>query len=81
MLVEFGRSSLIQKLAKQPEKVTIVLDKMKAEGILPTLEAVFSKLDEPIPLGYCNVGKVIGVGEEVTEFKIGDRGCIQWSSC
>ncbi len=73
MLVEFGRSSLIQKARQQPEKVAMVLDKMKAEGILPTLEAVFSKLDQPIPLGYCNVGKVIDVGEEVTEFKIGDR--------
>ena len=24
-------------------------------------------------MGYCNVGKIIGIGENVTEFKIGDR--------
>lgn len=40
---------------------------------MPTLEAVFNKLGEPLPLGYCNVGKVIAVGEGVSEFKTGDR--------
>lgn len=40
---------------------------------MPTLEAVFNKLDEPLPLGYCNSGEVIAVGEGVTEFSIGDR--------
>lgn len=73
MLVEFGKSNLISKARQQPDKVKQVLDKIKTEGLLPTLEAVFTKLGEPLPLGYCNVGKVIAVGEEVTDFKIGDR--------
>jgi predicted dehydrogenase/threonine dehydrogenase-like Zn-dependent dehydrogenase len=73
MLVEFGKSNLISKARQQPEKVKQVLDKIKTEGLMPTLEAVFNKLGEPLPLGYCNVGKVIGVGEGVNEFKIGDR--------
>jgi len=59
MLVEFGRASLIEKARQQPEKVNQVLDKIKADGLLPTMEAVFNKLGQPIPLGYCNVGKVI----------------------
>lgn len=73
MLVEFGKANLVEKAKQQPDKVKQVLGKMKSEGIFPTLEAVFNKLDAPLPLGYCNVGKVIEVGEGVTEFKIGDR--------
>jgi len=73
MLVEFGKSNLIQKARQQPDKVKQVLDKIKTDGLLPTLEAVFNKLGEPLPLGYCNVGKVIAVGDGVSEFKVGDR--------
>ena len=73
MLVEFGKSSLISKARQQPDRVKQVLDKIKTEGLIPTLEAVFSKLEQPLPLGYCNVGKVIAIGEGVTEFNIGDR--------
>ncbi|MBY0435865.1 MAG: bi-domain-containing oxidoreductase [Cyclobacteriaceae bacterium] len=73
MLVEFGKASLIQKARQQPEKVQQVLDKIKSEGLLPTLEAVFNKLDQPIPLGYCQVGRVVELGEGVTEYQIGER--------
>ncbi len=73
MLVEFGKANLISKARQQPDKVKMVLDKVKAEGLMPTLETVFNKLEQPLPLGYCNVGKVIEVGEGVTDFKTGDR--------
>ncbi len=73
MLVEFGKGNLLTKARQQPDKVKQVLDKIKTEGLLPTLEAVFNKLGEPLPLGYCNAGEVIGVGEGVSEFSIGDR--------
>jgi predicted dehydrogenase/threonine dehydrogenase-like Zn-dependent dehydrogenase len=73
MLIEFGKSNLIQKARQQPDKVKQVLTKIKTDGLRPTLEAVFNKLGQPLPLGYCNVGKVVGVGEGVSEFKVGDR--------
>lgn len=73
MLVEFGKASLIQKARQQPDKVKMVLDKIKSDGLLPTLETVFNKLEQPLPLGYCNVGTVIAVGTGVTDFKVGDR--------
>lgn len=73
MLVEFGKGNLISKARQQPEKVKQVIDKIKTEGLMPTLEAVFNKLDEPLPLGYCNAGEVIAVGDDVYEFKVGDR--------
>lgn len=73
MLVEFGKASLIQKARQQPDKVKMVLDKIKSDGLLPTLETVFNKLEQPLPLGYCNVGTVMAVGAGVTDFKVGDR--------
>ena len=73
MLVEFGKSSLIAKARQQPERVKQVLDKIKTEGLIPTLEAVFNKLDQPLPLGYCNAGEVIAIGDGVHGFNIGDR--------
>lgn len=73
MLVEFGKASLIAKARQQPDKVKQVFDKIRSDGLLPTLEAVFRKLDQPIPLGYCNVGTVLAVGEDVTDLQIGDR--------
>jgi NADPH:quinone reductase-like Zn-dependent oxidoreductase len=73
MLLEFGRSSYIQKARQQPDKVKMVLDKIKTDGLVPTLETVFAKLGEPMPLGYCNAGTVMDVGSNVTEFNIGDR--------
>lgn len=73
MLVEFGKSNYLQKAKQQPDKVKQVLDKVKTDGLKPTVEAVFKKLGEPIPLGYCNVGEVIAVGDGVSGFEIGDR--------
>ena len=73
MLVEFGRASLIEKARQQPDRVKMVLDKVRSEGLLPTLEAVFNKLEQPLPLGYCNAGVVVEVGEGVNNFAVGDR--------
>ncbi|MHB1105745.1 MAG: bi-domain-containing oxidoreductase [Lutibacter sp.] len=73
MLVEFGKANFIQKARQQPDKVKMVLDKIKTDGLKPTLDAVFNKLSQPLPLGYCNVGEVVAVGKGVTEFNIGDR--------
>lgn len=72
MLVEFSKSNLLQKAKQQPDKVKQVLDKIKTDGLLPTLENVFKRLEEPLPLGYCNVGQVVEVGNGVSGFSIGD---------
>ncbi len=73
MLVEFGKANFIQKAKQQPDKVKMVLDKVKTDGLKPTMNSVFNKLNQPLPLGYCNVGEVVGVGKGVSEFQIGDR--------
>ena len=73
MLVEFGKSNLIQKAKQQPDKVKEVINKIKTDGLKPTINAVLNKLGQPLPLGYCNVGKVIAIGKGVEGFSIGDR--------
>lgn len=71
MLVDFGRAGFISKARQQPEKVRQVLEKARSDGILTTVEAVRSKLGQPIPLGYCNVGVIRESGAE--GFAAGDR--------
>ena len=58
MLVDFGKAGLISKARSQPDKVIEVLNKVKTDGISATYDAVTSKLDQPVPLGYCNVGEI-----------------------
>lgn len=73
MLVEFGKGSLIAKARSQPDKVRQVLNKIKTDGLMPTLETVFARLDEPLPLGYCSAGVVVEIGEGVQGIQVGDR--------
>lgn len=73
MLVDFGKSSMLDKARQQPDKVKMVLEKVKTDGLATTIEAVQSKLAQPIPLGYCNVGVVIETGKNVDGFKPGER--------
>lgn len=73
MLVDFGKASLIDKARQQPDKVKMVLEKVQTDGLMTTIDAVQSKLAQPLPLGYCNVGVVNAVGKGVSGFKEGDR--------
>lgn len=73
MLKDFGEAGWIGKARLQPEKVRQVYEKMKTDGLQPTVEAVLSKLDESVPLGYCNVGQVAKVGSGVLGFFEGER--------
>jgi predicted dehydrogenase/threonine dehydrogenase-like Zn-dependent dehydrogenase len=63
----------LDKARQQPDKVRVVLDKLSTDGVGPTIRAVKAKLDQPLPLGYSNVGSVIEVGDGVSGFSIGDR--------
>jgi predicted dehydrogenase/threonine dehydrogenase-like Zn-dependent dehydrogenase len=70
MLVEFGRAGWLERARKNPERVRQVLDKVRTDGAVATLEAVRSKLDQAIPLGYCNVGVV---DKDAAGFNRGER--------
>lgn len=73
MLVGFGKASYYEKARQQPDKLRIVFEKVTTDGLMTTFEAVRSKLSQPIPLGYCNVGVVSEVGAGVEGFRVGDR--------
>ena len=59
MLVNFGKSGYISKAKQQPDKVKMVLNKVATDGLMTTINAVRSKLDQPLPLGYCNAGVIL----------------------
>lgn len=73
MLVGFGKASYLEKARQQPDKVKMVLEKIQTDGLITTVEAVQSKLAQPLPLGYCNVGVVAAIGAGEGDFKVGDR--------
>ena len=73
MLVDFGKGNLLQKARQQPDKVKQVLEKIKTDGLLATVDTVLNKLNTPLPLGYCNVGRAVGIGSSATSFSVGDR--------
>ena len=73
IMLDFGKAGWIEKARQQPEKVRQVLDKLRTDGVIPTVEADFNKLDEPMSLGYCNAGVVMEVGAGITDLQPGDR--------
>jgi len=73
MLVDFGKAGLIDKARQEPDRVRMVFDKMRTDGVLPTLDSVRNKLDQPLPMGYSNVGRILAIGAGVTGFTVGDR--------
>jgi predicted dehydrogenase/threonine dehydrogenase-like Zn-dependent dehydrogenase len=73
MLLDFGRASMLDRALEQPDKVKMLFDKVRTDGLMAAIDAVRSKLDQPLALGYCNVGTVIEAGTGVTEFRPGHR--------
>jgi predicted dehydrogenase len=72
-VVDLAKKSLIGKARERPDHVKRVLQKIKSEGLLATMQQVQAKLDEPMPLGYSSAGVVLECGRGVSEFKPGDR--------
>jgi predicted dehydrogenase/threonine dehydrogenase-like Zn-dependent dehydrogenase len=72
MIVELAKKSLLGKAQARPDLVRKVLDKIKTEGLGPTMTKVFAKLDTPIPLGYSAAGVVAEAGSQ-SGFRAGDR--------
>lgn len=73
IVLEFTQRGLLGKARARPDLVRQVLDKTKREGLLSTLRAAQSRLDQPLALGYSSSGEVIAVGNAVADFRCGDR--------
>ncbi|HPJ69221.1 MAG TPA: zinc-binding alcohol dehydrogenase, partial [Desulfobacteraceae bacterium] len=70
--VNSARKSFIGKAKEKPQQVKQVLDVVMQQGPVQAYRAVTKKLEAYSPLGYSSAGEVICVGDNVTEFKIGD---------
>jgi polar amino acid transport system substrate-binding protein len=73
LTVEAGQKGLVSRAVDQPALVRQVIDRARTEGILNTIDAVRSKLEALIALGYSAAGTIIEVGAGVSEFRVGDR--------
>ena len=74
MLVEAGGANLLNTARQRPDLVRQVLDKAAHDGIAATVEAVRSRLDVAIPLGYSCAGTILDVGQAARQtFNRGDR--------
>lgn len=73
MLIDVAKKSLIGKAKARPDLVKQVLNKIKKEGIKPTLNKVFTKLEVPIPLGYSCMGKILMTGSNIKAVAVNDR--------
>ncbi len=72
-IIDLARSSLAGKAMARPDLVRKTLQKIRNEGLLPTVQKVFAKLDTPIPLGYSLAGTVVEAGPEAGGYAVGDR--------
>ncbi len=73
MVVEFAEKSLVGKARSRPDLVKQILDKAKREGVMPTMQAAFNRLDQPMALGYSSAGVIVGLGKNMQGFKVGQR--------
>jgi predicted dehydrogenase/threonine dehydrogenase-like Zn-dependent dehydrogenase len=73
MVVESAGKGLVQEARERPDLVRAVVEKARKEGLLNTFSAVRDKLAASTALGYSASGIVMGVGEDVTGFRVGDR--------
>lgn len=73
MLIDFSKAHFLLKAKQHPDKLRLVIDKIRTDGLVKTTRAVFRRLDQLLPLGYCNVGEVVAIGDGVEGFTIGDR--------
>lgn len=72
MEVKESGKSLVKKAMEQPQKIKKALNIMKDQGINSVLDKV-KNMEIAKPTGYSAAGVVIGIGKNITDFKIGDR--------
>jgi predicted dehydrogenase/threonine dehydrogenase-like Zn-dependent dehydrogenase len=68
-----ARKGYIAKARSRQKEVKQVIGMIKTEGLKKTYDVVMNKLEAPSPLGYSSAGEVIAVGDDITDFKVGDK--------
>ena len=70
--VNTAKSSLIGKAINRPDLTKQVINLAKKQGIKSTYKLVQDRLNSISPLGYSCVGKVMEIGNKVSNIKVGD---------
>jgi predicted dehydrogenase/threonine dehydrogenase-like Zn-dependent dehydrogenase len=73
MVLQFAEMSLARKALARPDLVRLVLEKVRRDGFMATFDAVGSRLDQPVSLGYAAAGVVLEAGEGVSELERNGR--------
>jgi predicted dehydrogenase len=73
MVVEFAEKNLVGKARSRPDLVKQVMDKARREGVVPTIQTAFNRLDQPMALGYSSAGTILALGKNMQGFKVGRR--------
>ena len=73
MVVEFAEKNLVGKARSRPDLVKQVMDKARREGVVPTIQTAFNRLDQPMALGYSSAGTILALGKNMQGFKVGQR--------
>lgn len=66
-------ASLVHKAKARPDLVRQVVNRARTDGLRSTVQAVRTRLDDEMPLGYSAAGVVVEVGEAVAGIRPGDR--------
>lgn len=72
-LIQFAKKNLIGKAKDRPDLFKAFLDKAKRDGFLLAFKQAQKRLEKYFPVGYSSAGIVVGVADDVDEFKIGDK--------
>ena len=71
-IISLSKKNILQKAIERKDLTKRVLEKIKSEGLISTINLVKNKLDIPIPLGYTCVGKIVKVGHNIKNFSEND---------
>ena len=72
-VIEFAGKGIIGKARARPDLLRQTIDKVRQDGLVSTIQAVRSRLDRPLPLGYSSAGVIEELGEGITDLRPGDR--------
>ena len=73
LMMDFSKKNLLQKAKSRPDLVKRVMNMAKREGLKTALGVAFTRLDQPLALGYSTSGDVLAVDGSITHVKVGDK--------
>ncbi|MBT7815753.1 MAG: Gfo/Idh/MocA family oxidoreductase, partial [Polaribacter sp.] len=79
--IKFSGIPLWKRAINDPKKAIQFATSIIQNGIADTKNTIESVLNSDMPIGYSNAGVVIGVGDGITNVKIGDRVACAGAQC